>query len=150
LLKDLKELKTERIILSGGGEIFFHPDIMEIIREVKNYGFKVTLISNVLAISEKQAYELVELKVDTILANVSSGNTETYVKYHPNQDIHSYNKLLKLFDILRALRDLKFVQVINGVNYNDIMDMLKLAYTYSVKTQFKLASLSAAGTEKYI
>ncbi|MEA3387015.1 MAG: radical SAM protein, partial [Patescibacteria group bacterium] len=139
LLKDLNELQTERIILSGGGEIFFHPEIMDIIREVKRLGFKLTLISNVLAMTEEQAHELVELKVDTILANVSSGNAGTYVDYHPNQDIDSYDKLLKLFDILRDLRDLKFVQVINGVNCHNIMDMLRLAAKYDVKTQFKLA-----------
>jgi len=149
-LSQLHELKTERIILSGGGEIFYHPDIMEIIRKVKSYNFKLTLITNALAITKEQAKEIVDLKVETILANVSSASAETYVNYHPNQKVWAYSNLIDILTILSPMKDLKLVQVINNVNYKEIVNMINVTKQLNCGVQFKLASMSAPGTEKYM
>ncbi len=149
ITEELAKLNVDRIILSGSGEIFLHPRIMDIIRLIKSRGFKLTIITNVLAITKEQAEEIVNLGVNSVLANVSSASSETYVKFHPNQSKGSWAKLLKLLSVLKNIPDLKLVQVINKINVRELSKMVLLAYALQAKLQLKLAGLNAPGLEQF-
>ena len=45
-LEDLRALGTKKIFLAGGGEPFAHPDIMKILRCVKENGMRVFINTN--------------------------------------------------------------------------------------------------------
>jgi len=53
-LKQLKKLGTKRIIFSGGGEPFTHPDIISIIKKSKKLSFKIALITNFNLLNKKK------------------------------------------------------------------------------------------------
>ena len=141
-IQELSEMNVERIILSSSGEIFLHPAIFSVITKVKEAGMKLTLISNLQTLTEKQTQWLVDMKVDTILANVSAAKASTYVATHPNQKEQDWDKLLNRLGILSNIRDLKLVNVILNLNFHELPDMIALARSFNAKMQFKLASLS--------
>ncbi len=150
LLEDLSSLGVRRVILSGGGEIFLHADLMDIIRTAKARGLKLTLITNLLATTLSQANELVELGVETILANVSAADEASYAAFHPNERPGAFARLCERLEILRHVKGLKLVQVVCSTNWNLLGSMIEVAHRYRpAKLQLKLANLSAAGTEQF-
>ncbi|BBE31173.1 hypothetical protein OSSY52_13140 [Tepiditoga spiralis] len=75
LFEELKKLGTLETILTGG-EIFLHPDIMEIIKKAREMGFRVTLLSNATLINDSQIEQLSKLYITEFSTTIFSLNEE--------------------------------------------------------------------------
>ena len=123
LFADLAGLGTERVIFTGGGDPLAHPEFLGIAGDAKAAGLKVTLISNLTLVREREAF--LALRLDTLLANFSCADAATYVAFHPNRAAADFGRLL---DTLRAVRaggtELKLVFVVCRVNAHVVADRL--------------------------
>lgn len=82
ILNDVAELGGLRaVILSGMGEPFTHPDIYQMIAEVKRRGLHLTLITNLMA---ADAPRIVELGVDQLLIGIHGASESSYRAFHPS------------------------------------------------------------------
>lgn len=139
LFTDLAELRVERVIFTGGGDPLAHPEFLGIARDAKDAGLKVTLISNLTLLRERAAF--LALKLDTIQANFSCADAETYVAFHPNRTAADYERLLEtLHGVAAAGSGLKLVFVVCRANVHVLDRLLEIAAELRASVQLKLMS----------
>lgn len=135
VLGEVATTDAERIIISGGGEPFMHPQIHEFIAAVKARGLLLTIISNGTLCDFEG---LAELGVDQMLINMSSASAGTYVCYHPNQSEDAFERLIEGVASVRGRIGINLVQVINALNAHELVAMVELAARLGTRASFKL------------
>jgi MoaA/NifB/PqqE/SkfB family radical SAM enzyme len=145
VLDEVVEAGAERIVLSGGGEPFTHPDIERFITGVKAKGLRLTVISN------GTLCDFVKVKalgIDQLLLNTASATPETYVAYHPNQPPETFYRLIEGCRILRDVTAVNMVQVINGLTAHEVVAMVDLAASVGARVSFKVGDVPK-GTRQF-
>jgi radical SAM protein with 4Fe4S-binding SPASM domain len=136
---EVATLGTERVIFTGGGDPLAHPEFYDICQDAKQAGLKVTLISNLTLVRDPKRF--VSLGIDTILANFSGGDTETYIAFHPGRKLKDFNILCELLqNISKTKTQLKLVFVVCSINYHAMHDALEIAQALGASVQFKCVS----------
>lgn len=135
----LAPLGLAEVQISGAGEPFMHPEIMDIIALIKGYGLKLNIITNFTLMDAEKIEKLVELEVDYITASIWAGTSKTYSALHPNQSgdmFHHVGEMLKYLHHLKGKNkpQLKIYNVISLVNCFELNEMLDFALT--VKADF--------------
>ena len=79
LVEQLKEFPDlHRVVFSGLGEPLTHPDILEMVRLVRELDLAVTIGSNGLLLDRTKSRELVALGVDRLVVSLDGVSPETY------------------------------------------------------------------------
>ncbi len=138
-LEELKEMGTKTIFLAGGGEPFAHPDIMRVLRCIKENNMHVFINTNFTFINKEIAKEIVELKVDHIHVSLLAGTPKTYVEIHPNKTEKTFYEIVDLLEYISLLKEhagqhlydplphINLYYVIFNKNYKEIDKMISLA-----------------------
>lgn len=101
ILEDLPGLpELNRVIFTSFGEPLSHPDILEMIKAVRQRGLAVTIGSNGLLLTPDISRELVRLGVDRLVISVDGVKPETY------EDVRGAS-LRKVLHNLAGLNDAK-------------------------------------------
>jgi MoaA/NifB/PqqE/SkfB family radical SAM enzyme len=145
LVREGAETGVERVVISGGGEPFTHPDIYRFIERVKGAGLRLTVITNGTLCDYER---IAALQVDQILLNMASATPRTYVAYHPNQTEETFHRLCAGARRLANVTAVNLVQVINRVNFEEIPAMVRLAASLEARCSFKVGD-APAGTERF-
>lgn len=145
VLNEVAEAGAERVVLSGGGEPFTHPEMPRFVRAVKHRRLRLTVITNGTLCDFD---ELATLGVDQLLLNVASGSPETYVAYHPNQPKETFHRLVEGCRRLRGVTAVNLVQVINGLTAHEVVAMVELASDVGARVSFKVGDLPK-GTQHF-
>ncbi len=82
LIRDLRAMGCQEIELCGLGEPLLHPRIFDFIRDAKQAGLWVRLVTNASLLNEQKARELVALGLDEIHISLNAGTAQTYAKVH--------------------------------------------------------------------
>ena len=143
ILDEIASCSVDRIILSGAGEPFTHPDIDAFICAVKSRGLSLTVITNGTLCDFSR---LAELAVDQLLINTSSACAATYTTYHPNQTAETFEALIAGVTSLAGSVAVNLVQVINALNAGELTAMIELASRTHSRASFKLGD-TPPGTE---
>lgn len=143
VLGEVAECGVDRIILSGAGEPFTHPDIYNFIAAVKVKGLVLTVITNGTLCDFPR---LAGLGVDQLLINTSSASATTYTAYHPNQPPETFETLIEGVTTLAGAVAVNLVQVINALNADELTAMIELAHQAHARASFKLGD-TPPGTE---
>ncbi len=151
LLDDVQSLDSDEgglqaVIVSGMGEPFTHPDIYEILSDLKGRGLHVTIITNLVAADVER---VIDIGVDALLVGVQGASEQSYLAFHPNFSPWHWAKLQEQLERLRGCPTLthKQVQVICRDNAHELAAMVQLAHDADAdQLNFKLASLKG-GTE---
>ncbi len=137
LFEELAELRTERVIFTGGGDPLAHPEFTGIAADALAAGLKVTLISNLTLLRDRPS--ILRLGLNTVQANFSCADPATYVAFHPNRTEADYHRLL---ETLRAIAvsptELKLVFVVCAVNAHVMEQLLDHAAELGASVQLKL------------
>ena len=143
MVDEAADTGAERIVISGGGEPFTHPDIHAFIEKVKARGLRLTVITNGTLCDFPRVRGL---GVDQLLLNMASASPETYVAYHPNQPPETFHRLLEGVRVLHGVTAVNLVQVINRVNHFELPGMMRLAADVGARSSFKVGDVPK-GTE---
>lgn len=145
VLDEVAAVGAERIVVSGGGEPFTHPELPRLLEAVKAKGLRLTLITNGTLCDFER---LKALRVDQVLLNLASATPATYVAYHPNQGPETFDRLLAGARTLRGTTAVNLVQVINAVNAHELEAMVEVAASVGARCSFKVGDVPA-GTERW-
>lgn len=146
LLADLDAVGSVRaIVLSGMGEPLTHPHIYDMMAAVKERGWHLTVLSNLLAADIDR---LSEAGVDNLLAGVHGTTPDTYSAFHPGWDERDFFRMTRALKALRrAGVSVRHVHVINHDTAPEVPDMVRFGRRFGAdRVNYKLASL-AEGTE---
>lgn len=141
VLDDIEALGgLESVIVSGMGEPFTHPDIYQLLEDLKRRTLHVTVITNLVA---AETARLIDLGVDALLVGVQGASAQSYLAFHPSFGPSHWQHLLAQLEALRlAPIDVKHVQVICAHNAHELVAMVELAARNEAsQLNFKLASL---------
>jgi len=82
------------INITGGGEPLLHPDIIDIMGEVKKHDIKGSLITNGTRLNQKFSQQIIDMKWDGIRISIHAGDPETY------QNVSGVDKFQELIENL--------------------------------------------------
>ena len=136
LIDELDEMCVREIYLTGGGEPFMHPRIMDIIEYIKSKGIGCDMSTNFTLISKERTKRLVDLGVDHMNISMWAGTTKTYVKTHPNKTDEEFYKMKEMLIYTANLKDKKgktkpiitIYNVIFNMNFHEIKEMIDFAF----------------------
>ena len=146
LLAQLDALGSVRdVVLSGMGEPLTHPDAYAMIDALRARGWRVTLITNLLAADLDR---LVACAPDQLLVGVHGVTPEVYGAFHPGWDEdHFFRLCAGLRALQRAGLRVRHVHAISGPNAGQLVEMVRFGRLFRAdRVNLKLASL-AGGTE---
>jgi MoaA/NifB/PqqE/SkfB family radical SAM enzyme len=144
LARDLERMGVTRVILSGGGEPFFHPRIYDVLAELGRRRLHTTIITNGTVVDWDRT---ADLGVRRLLVNTSAASAASYVAFHPNQDEATWHRLLEGVRKVSGRIHVNQVQVVCATNWHEVPEMIDLAAAVgAARVSYKLANL-AHGTE---
>ena len=137
ILQDCKSLGVKELDLTGGGEAFSHPRILDIIRLAKELGFWVTLTNNGTLLSEEMMRELIALGLDDITFSLDGSTAEVNDPIRGegvfDKALGTLKKLLELKEELHSeVPVLRIGFVITNKNYQDVPGIVELAGSLGV------------------
>ena len=135
LIRSAKAMGTKQIQLSGAGDPFMHPKIMDVIELIKDEGFTLNVITNFTLMNKDRARRLVDLGVDSITVSLWAGTTETYVKTHPTARKDTFDRLVDTVGHLTWYRRqtgankprVKIYNVISNLNAHEVNEMISVS-----------------------
>jgi len=145
-IRELRDMGTKTLFFAGGGEPFIHPQIMEILRYVKECDMRVFINTNFTLIDRNRAKEIVDLKLDHIHVSLLAGRANTYALIHPNKTEETFYKIKEILQYIAWLKKKKNQHLYNPVphinlynvicnrNYRDINNMVDLALEVKADT----------------
>lgn len=141
LFEQLRELQTERVVLTGGGDPLAYPNFENVIHQIHQNNLKTTLISNLSLVRNIDTFQ--SLQIDTILANCSAVDVKSYVAFHPNQKPADYEKFMSILQrVSLTTKTLKLVFVVCRINAHLLEKFIRFAADIRAEVQFKLMSIS--------
>lgn len=146
LVDELVDMGSVRhVVLSGMGEPLTHPDIYRMIRRVKDLGWRLTLLSNLVA---ADADKLLDCPPDNLLVGVHGATPDAYTAFHPGwTEQHFFSMASLLRRLVREGVQTRHVQVIDRNTAPEVPAMVGLGRALQAeRINFKLASLTG-GTE---
>jgi len=136
LIDELDEMCVREIYLTGGGEPFMHPKVMEIIEYIKSKGIGCDMSTNFTLISKERAEKLVDLGVDHMNVSMWAGTPEGYIKTHPNKTDKDFYKMRDTLIYIANLKNkegkkrpiINIYNVISNLNYDEIKEMINFVF----------------------
>jgi MoaA/NifB/PqqE/SkfB family radical SAM enzyme len=133
LINDLRRLQTKNIFITGEGEAFLHPDILKMLKLVKQSKMKCSVMLNVNMLTKEMVTELIKLRIDNIQLSTHIADSQTYKKVYPTQPEEKFNQILKSLNYFKKLKGdssiprLEIINVIFKLNYKTVGNMIELA-----------------------
>jgi len=131
LLDDMVEMGSKEVYIAGGGEPFCHPNILEIIAEIKKRGLVCNLNTNFTFVKDDVVKFLADQAVDYMTVSVWAGTPEIYSVLHPNKTEEMFwqikENLTRLNEIKHTVPFIKVYNVISNLNFHEIKAMIDFA-----------------------
>lgn len=132
------QIKPTKITLSGLGEPFSNPQLPDIIRYAKDHGASINTTSNLTLISDALAAKIVDSGLDLLKISIDAADPATY-KSIRHGDYHG--RIVKAIKAINARKaeagvrhpSLRFNFVIQGKNYREMTDLVRLARELGVE-----------------
>lgn len=138
LLDELADMGTGEIYLAGGGEPFLHPQIMEVVQQIKDRGMTCHINTNFTRVTKDTAQALIDMGIDHLIVSLWAASAQTYARLHPNKSAATFHQIK---DVLGYLIDAKtsrpYVKIYNVIfnqNYHEFDEMIDLALELGADT----------------
>ncbi len=133
--QDLIPMGARDMILTGEGEPFLHPHLLDLISIIKASGFRVTLITNGTFLDEASIRFLVDAQLDILKVSFWASSPEEYEQSYPQTDPGNFERVvdgLKRLSILKSekksqLPSVVLHQPIHRHNFKKVHLMVDLA-----------------------
>jgi MoaA/NifB/PqqE/SkfB family radical SAM enzyme len=101
----LKEMGTESMTISGGGEPFLHPRLLDMVAKAKANGFVVSLFTNGTLLDATNIRSLIDSGLDLLKVSLWTGSREEYAKYYPGMDPARLDALIAALKLVERLKE---------------------------------------------
>lgn len=144
LIDELAQMQCVRVLFSGAGEPFTHPNMMDFIKRVVTKKMLVDIQTNLSLVEDP--YQLIDYLgpgAGLISVHLSAVNPDTYAKMHPNQKRKTFYEVLEKIKILRNKNiPIRLVYIVNKLNYKEINDVFKLNKILGTKLHLEIMDYS--------
>lgn len=135
LIDELLRMGTRRFQLAGNGEVFLHPQALELMRRVKEGGGFCFTNTNGTLIEPRVADELIGMGFDELRVTVMAGSSEGYVRTHPGVRASMFDELRENLKYLAAQKrrlgrrtpQVTLVFIVVKQNHAELLQFARLA-----------------------
>jgi radical SAM protein with 4Fe4S-binding SPASM domain len=135
----IEQIHPSKISLSGSGEPFMNPYLLNMIRLAKEHGCSINTTTNCILLTPEICEQIVKSGLDLIKISIDGATPETYLKNRGE------DKFFRVLDGIRALTDAKkrlgsatpfirFNYVVSKSNYFEMLKTIELAEKLGVQT----------------
>ncbi|MFH1459660.1 MAG: radical SAM protein [Candidatus Omnitrophota bacterium] len=125
IFKQLRDAGTLFLVLTGG-EVFLHPDIMEILNLAKNMNFNLKIFTNGTLITEEIARNLAKIMPSEIGISIQGARAKTHDLITGVKG--SYEKSIQAIKILKAKSiSVNLKTTLMQQNFSEFKEIIKLA-----------------------
>jgi MoaA/NifB/PqqE/SkfB family radical SAM enzyme len=155
-IREFQDLEVEEVHLAGAGDPLVHPQIIPILKNLKDAGLRVNLNTALYPLPENFAENLVEQKVDLLTASIWAGSEEEWIRMHPGVDRKAFGEIENFLQALHAwkkkkkslLPRLKMYHVITSQNFCALEKMVEFGIRhYADEVEFQSVDLIPGATE---
>jgi MoaA/NifB/PqqE/SkfB family radical SAM enzyme len=107
------------IRITGSGEPFLHPQILELVEYAIKKGARVSIISNGSLVTKEKAERLLKAGIENIEFSVDAADPKTYSKIRVGLDFNKTLKNIKAFVVLRNKLKAKTTIMASIINQPD-------------------------------
>jgi MoaA/NifB/PqqE/SkfB family radical SAM enzyme len=134
MVRELADMKVERISLTGRGEPTTHDHILPIIHSIEQHGMQCQLVTNGVIFKEEFAKELVKVGCHHVSTSVNAASEETFRTMCGRNNLENGYETAVSFirDLVeskramgRSLPTVEVTHVIYANNYRDLPDMVE-------------------------
>lgn len=123
---------TEALNLTGLGEPFMNPNLVQMVNYAKNKGLKVSMVTNLTLVSEEKLKGLIEAGLDLLSISVDGATKETFESIRVGavfeEVIENIKFLVKLKKIMHSKKPRIFLNsTIGEQNVNELPKIIRLA-----------------------
>lgn len=132
-IDEIYQMRTRKIIFSGGGEPFIHHQIMDILRYAKTKRIVCQVHTNFTLIDERLIKELIDIKLDYLTVSLWAATAKVYKLIHSNKDEDTFYRIKDMLTLLSSLKKRKNIpfirlhNVITNLNYQELPQMVSFA-----------------------
>jgi MoaA/NifB/PqqE/SkfB family radical SAM enzyme len=131
-------LEKPELFLGGYGEPLSHPTVLSMIERAKERGYRVSLITNGILLTELVARRLIELSLDMLWVSLDGASAECYT------DVRLGDSLPIILENLTRLRALKYQKF--GISIWSGYPKLGIAFVAMQRNIHDLAAVIRLGT----
>ncbi|MEI6831362.1 MAG: radical SAM protein [Candidatus Omnitrophota bacterium] len=133
IIDELKQMGTREITLSGGGEPFMYPQLLDVVAYIKKKGINCQLYTNFTLATKESLRRLADLGLDRLIVSLWAADSKVYSLLHPGKDEQCFEEIkdnLAFFSEIKNKRQLVRVHnVINSINYHQLGKIADFACT---------------------
>lgn len=134
-LKELPELET--VHFGGFGEPMMHPRIFDMVKDIKNLGLKVEMITNGSYLTDENIRKLIDIELDVLFTSFDSPDEERYNEIRIGADFKNVSRNIEnMQEFKRKLGVTKPELAIEFVamkkNFQQLPELIKMAHNLKV------------------
>lgn len=156
LIDDASSIGTERVVFSGHGEPFLHPDIIEMIEYVKKKNMVAIILTSGLkrnfCLDEATQDKIMDMGLDWLFINLSAASKETYKIIRAGVKEDTFNSMINMIKRFKEVSKdsrphIKLIFVIIRTNVLEVFNYMKLGADLGLESvEYKIMETSP-GTE---
>jgi MoaA/NifB/PqqE/SkfB family radical SAM enzyme len=101
---ELKALGTRSLCLSGEGEPFLHPQLLNFVSLAKTAGLLVVLLTNGILLDESTIKSLIASRLDVLKVSLWASSPEGYERSYPGTNPKNFHNLLEGLKLLARVK----------------------------------------------
>jgi MoaA/NifB/PqqE/SkfB family radical SAM enzyme len=152
ILNGLKQMDPIPSVYFGGiGEPLFHPKTIDWIKQVKQLGVKVELITNGTILTEKKSRQLIDAELDVLWVSLDGATPETYADIRIGAELSTILNNLERFKNMRKgghfpTPEIGIAFVAMKRNIADLPKIIKIGKSLRAK-YFSISNIQPATTD---
>jgi MoaA/NifB/PqqE/SkfB family radical SAM enzyme len=101
---ELKTMGTSSLCISGEGEPFLHPQLLDFVGLAKKTGLHVVLLTNGTLLNESNIKSLIASRLDILKVSLWASSPEEYERSYPGTNPENFHNVLKGLKILASIK----------------------------------------------
>lgn len=131
LIKELKRINTEIIMISGEGESLLHPDIEAMLEAIHNSGMQAELMTNAYYLNKDNIDFFRKIRLKKLIVSLHAADTQTFNAIRPNKTPEDFKRIIDNLNYLKSASScrtyLYIINVISRLNFQSVGKMAEFA-----------------------
>jgi len=154
LCDGLRDMGTDSMTISGGGEPFLHPRLLDMVARAKATGLTVSLFTNGTLLDAASTHSLIDSGLDLLKVSLWTGSRAEYANYYPGTDPGQLDVVIAGLKLVQRLKEerrsklprIKLHQPIDRGNFRDV----ERAFDIARATGCEVLSFSPFKTQRHM
>lgn len=138
----LEGMGTESMTISGAGEPFLHPRLVDMVAKAKATGLTVSLFTNGTLLNATNIHSLIDSGLDLLKVSIWTGWRDNYATYYPGTKTDNFDAVIAGLKLVKRLKEerrsklpkVKLHQPVDRGNFRHVEALFDIARSTGCET----------------